>query len=72
MHDGVTLRWTPEDLPDWEAAADLGPVVSLTEVTKTFGHGDEAVHALRGVSLSPRAARSWGWWAVRDRARPRC
>ena len=29
-----------------------GPVVTISDVTKAYGHGEEAVHALKGVSLS--------------------
>jgi putative ABC transport system ATP-binding protein len=52
VHDGAALRWPQDDLPEWEEAYDPGPVVSLRDVTKTYGHGEEAVHAVRGVSLS--------------------
>ncbi|HYK70553.1 MAG TPA: ABC transporter ATP-binding protein [Streptosporangiaceae bacterium] len=37
------------------ATADNGSVmVDVAEVTRTFGHGDTAVHALRGVSFTIR------------------
>jgi putative ABC transport system ATP-binding protein len=52
LHEKVTLRWPDDDLPGWEEAADPGPILGLRDVTKTYGSGDEAVHALRGVSLS--------------------
>ncbi|MDQ1463077.1 MAG: putative transport system ATP-binding protein [Actinomycetota bacterium] len=34
------------------AAATSEPVIRLWQLTKTYGEGDAAVHALRGVSLS--------------------
>ena len=52
VHEAVVLRWPEEDQPGWEAATFPGPVVSLSDVSKTYGHGEEAVHALKGVSLS--------------------
>ena len=51
-HDGTILRWPQEDLPGWEDAGEPGPVLDLRDVSKTFGQGEEAVHALRSVSLS--------------------
>jgi putative ABC transport system ATP-binding protein len=35
-------------------ADDQSMMVEVREVTRTFGHGDTAVHALRGVSLTIR------------------
>jgi putative ABC transport system ATP-binding protein len=34
------------------APAQAAAMVSVADVTRTFGHGDTAVHALRGVSLT--------------------
>jgi putative ABC transport system ATP-binding protein len=57
IHERAVLRWPPEDLtggdtPGWGNAAEPGLVLDLRDVTKTYGEGEEAVHALRGVSLS--------------------
>jgi putative ABC transport system ATP-binding protein len=52
LRDTVSLRWPEQDLPGWEETTVTGPVARLHEVTKTYGHGEEAVHALRHVSLS--------------------
>lgn len=52
LHERAVLRWPPEDAPEWGAAAEPGVVLDLRDVTKTYGEGQEAVHALRGVSLS--------------------
>lgn len=47
------LRWPDPDLSSWRFGDE--PVVRLAEVDKTYGDGDEAVHALRRVSLEARA-----------------
>jgi putative ABC transport system ATP-binding protein len=47
------LRWPDPDGAIWRF--DEEPVVRLMNVDKTYGEGDEAVHALRGVSLEARA-----------------
>jgi putative ABC transport system ATP-binding protein len=52
MRDTVSLRWPEEDLPGWEDAGAAGPVVRFEDVSKTYGHGDEAVHALQHVGLT--------------------
>ncbi len=52
LRDTVSLRWPESDLPVWEQASVGGPAVQLRHVSKTYGRGDEAVHALRDVSLS--------------------
>jgi len=52
VHEAVVLRWPEQDLPGWEETNVPGPVVAISDVSKTYGHGEEAVHALKGVSLS--------------------
>ena len=47
------LRWPDPDAATWRF--DDEPVVRLLNVDKTYGEGDEAVHALRSVSLEARA-----------------
>ena len=47
------LRWPDPDGASWRF--DDEPVVRLMNVDKTYGEGDEAVHALRSVSLEARA-----------------
>ncbi len=47
------LRWPDPGLATW--LLDEEPVLRLVEVDKTYGDGDEAVHALRRVSLEARA-----------------
>ena len=37
--------------------ADSAPIVELRAVTRTYGHGHTAVHALRGVDLTLRGAK---------------
>ena len=37
------------------AAVTTPAMVSASDVTRTFGHGETAVHALRGVSFAIRA-----------------
>ena len=47
------LRWPDPGAATW--LFDDEPVLRLTDVDRTYGVGDEAVHALRGVSLEARA-----------------
>jgi putative ABC transport system ATP-binding protein len=47
------LRWPDPDNATWRF--DDEPVVRLVSVDKTYGDGDEAVHALRQVSFEARA-----------------
>ena len=49
----LELRWPDPDGAAWRF--DDEPVVRLVNVDKTYGEGDEAVHALRNVSLEARA-----------------
>ena len=44
MHD-------PENPADADGAAPIGTVVEAHELTRIYGEGDTAVHALRGVTL---------------------
>ncbi|MGY1845694.1 ABC transporter ATP-binding protein [Modestobacter sp. SYSU DS0875] len=44
-------RTSDVDLPTEAPPADLGDVVSLTDVVRTYGKGDSTVHALRGVTV---------------------
>jgi putative ABC transport system ATP-binding protein len=47
-----TLRWPLPGSPETRWLADASrPVLSMTGVTKTYGRGDEEVHALGGVDL---------------------
>jgi putative ABC transport system ATP-binding protein len=48
----VTTASTSERLTDDQSS----PVVSVRDVTRTFGHGHNAVAALRGISLDVRPA----------------
>jgi putative ABC transport system ATP-binding protein len=50
MADVVTLG-------DRDGAAPLGTVVEAHELVRTYGEGDAAVHALRGVSLGVERAK---------------
>jgi putative ABC transport system ATP-binding protein len=45
----LSLRWQDPGIPSW--LVDPEPVLQLSGVQKTYGHGDEVVHALRDVSL---------------------
>jgi putative ABC transport system ATP-binding protein len=45
------LRWPGGALPLW-LNEDREPVLRLESVSKSYGHGDEVVHAVREVSLS--------------------
>ncbi len=44
------VRW-PDDLPPWVSLPNA-PVLQLEGVTKTYGRGDEAVHALRHIDFT--------------------
>lgn len=52
------LRWPDRDRTIWRF--DEGSVVRLVNVDRTYGEGDEAVHALRSVSLEARAGEILG------------
>jgi putative ABC transport system ATP-binding protein len=47
------VRWPDPGVASW--LLDPEPVLSLTGVRKTYGHGDDAVHALRDVGLRAHA-----------------
>jgi putative ABC transport system ATP-binding protein len=47
------LRWTDPGAPTW--LIDPEPVLRLRGINKTYGHGDDTVHALRDVTLEARA-----------------
>ena len=47
------LRWPDPGAPTW--LFDPEPVLRLRAINKTYGHGDDAVHALRDVTLEARA-----------------
>jgi ABC-type lipoprotein export system ATPase subunit len=47
------LRWPTPGTATW--LFDAEPVLQLNDVSKTYGQGDEAVHALQHVSLVARA-----------------
>ena len=47
--EAPSLRWPDPVVPTW--LLDPERVLSLTGVQKTYGHGDEVVHALRDVSI---------------------
>ena len=47
------VRWPDPGVASW--LLDPEPVLSLIGVRKTYGHGDDAVHALRDVSLQAKA-----------------
>lgn len=47
------LRWTDSGAPTW--LIDPEPVLRLRGINKTYGHGDDTVHALRDVTLEARA-----------------
>ena len=47
------LRWTDPGAPTW--LFDPEPVLRLRGINKTYGHGDEMVHALRDATLEARA-----------------
>lgn len=47
------LRWPDPSVATW--LFDEEPILRLEEVDKTYGDGDEAVHALRRVSFEARA-----------------
>lgn len=50
------VRWPGHDLPTWLAASSPdGVAIAAEAVVKTYGDGGEAVHALRGVSLTASA-----------------
>ena len=57
VRDGEALimlrrkRHSGDAVPATEPAGDPGEVVSLRDVSRTYGRGDATVHALRGVSL---------------------
>jgi putative ABC transport system ATP-binding protein len=44
-------------VPDLRSTASLDAVITATGVTRTYGEGEAAVHALRGVSLDIEAGR---------------
>lgn len=53
---GAVLRWPGRDLPAWLAGTGpAGAILTVEALVKGYGEGDEAVHALRGVSLSAQA-----------------
>src|SRR5688572_24107122 len=39
----------------------MEPVLELTDLSKTYGRGDKAVHAVRGVSLTVNAGEVYGF-----------
>ena len=47
------LRWPDPGVAAW--LLDAEPVLRLSDVNKSYGHGDEAVHALRDVNMVARA-----------------
>ena len=49
------LLWPGHEVPLWAADAPGELVVRLRDVSKTYGDGAEAVHALRGISLEAAA-----------------
>jgi putative ABC transport system ATP-binding protein len=54
------IRWPGDGAPVWLGQGEAEPTVDLREVTKSYPHGDEVVHAVRDVSLSVAAGEMVG------------
>src|SRR6478672_5872048 len=54
MQSDAPLHQQHHTIPNTESSMSH-PVISLDHVTRTYGEGDSAVHALRGVNLTVHA-----------------
>ena len=64
------VRWPRPRRRHW--LLDQEPVLRLSNVNKSYGHGDETVNALRDANFWRVQGRSSVSSAAQDRARPRC
>jgi len=54
------IRWPGDGVPAWFEETDRGATVGLHDVTKSYPHGDEVVHAVRDVTLTLAAGEMVG------------